>query len=104
MIEKTIIKYDTVFSKKGDIVFISHLDLMLLFRRAIRRSGVPFVLTKGFTPRVKISMPRALKLGQESDREEMSFWVTEEAAPERMKETLNRELPEEIRILKISKA
>ncbi|MCK5450850.1 MAG: DUF2344 domain-containing protein [Candidatus Omnitrophica bacterium] len=34
---------------------------------------MPFVLTKGFTPRVKISITKALKSGKEGLKEEMDF-------------------------------
>ena len=83
------------------MVFISHLDLMNLFRRSIRRSGLPFVLTSGFSPRVRISMPKALKLGAESKKEEMTIWLAEEERPENIKEVLNRELPEGIAIREV---
>ena len=101
-----MIKYDATFEKKGDMVYISHLDLMTLMRRAIRRAGLPFVLTGGFSPRVKISMPKALKLGWESDREEMSFWLREEKRerPENIAETINRQLPEGVRMLEVAEA
>ena len=83
------------------MVYISHLDLMTLFRRAIRRANLPFVLTKGFTPRVKISMPKALKVGKRSASEEMSFWLAEDKGPEELAEGINEQLPEGIRILEI---
>ncbi len=92
------VKYNATFSKKGDIVYISHLDLMSVFRRSLRRSGLPFVLTKGFTPRVKISIPMALKLGKESEAEEMSLWLTGAVDRTEVTEKLNRELPEGIRV------
>ena len=58
----------TVFSKTGDMRFISHLDLVRLFQRACRRAGLPVAVTKGFSPRLKISILKALKLGVESTR------------------------------------
>jgi radical SAM-linked protein len=97
------IRYNTVFSKKGDMVYISHLDLMTLFRRAIRRADLPFFLTGGFSPRVKISMPKALKLGVESNSEEMSLWLTENVPEKIVEERLNVCLPEGVRILKVFK-
>ncbi|MFA6635729.1 MAG: TIGR03936 family radical SAM-associated protein [Candidatus Omnitrophota bacterium] len=97
------IRYNTVFSKKGDMVYISHLDLMTLFRRAIRRADFPFFLTGGFSPRVKISMPKALKLGVESDCEEMSMWLTENVPEKIVEERMNFCLPEGVRILKVFK-
>jgi radical SAM-linked protein len=99
--KKTNVRYDAIFCKKGSMVYISHLDLMALFRRAMRRADLPFVLTEGFTPRVKISMPKALKVGKESDREEMSFWLSEEREPGELLEKLNKELPEGVKVLEI---
>jgi radical SAM-linked protein len=96
--EYTEIKYDMLFEKKGMLSYISHLNLMMLFRRAIRRSDLPFILTKGFTPRVKISLPKALKLGVESDREELQVWFKEELNETMIKEKLNIELPEGVHI------
>jgi radical SAM-linked protein len=101
MIDKESIKYNATFEKKGSMVYISHLDLMTLFRRAIRRAGLEFVLTRGFTPRVKISMPKALKVGKESNSEEMSFWLTEDKDPEELAEAINEQLPEGVRILEV---
>lgn len=84
------------------MVYISHLDLMKLFRRAVRRTALPFFLTEGFTPRVKISMPRALRLGAESDQEEMALWLTAGVSGEKIKEEINSQLPEGIKILSVS--
>ena len=96
------IRYNAVFEKKSDMVYISHLDLMDLFRRAFRRAHLPFVLTEGFTPRIKMSIPQALKLGARSSNEHMSFLLSEKRDVEDVKETINRELPEGIKILDVS--
>ncbi|MDD4956691.1 MAG: TIGR03936 family radical SAM-associated protein [Candidatus Omnitrophica bacterium] len=91
-------KYKADFGKKGQMVFISHLDLMTLFRRALRRSGLPLVFTEGFTPRVKISMPKALKLGVESDHEELVFWLKERVREEEVLTSLRRQVTQGIDI------
>ena len=96
------IKYTAIFEKKGDMVYISHLDLMMLFRRAMRRTDFPFFITEGFTPRVKISMPKALKLGIESENEEMFIWLTENVDTEEVKKKLNEQLPDGVRILGVT--
>jgi radical SAM-linked protein len=101
-LEMNNIKYQLAFCKKGDMVYISHLDLMKLFRRAVRRTGLPFFLTEGFTPRVKLSMPRALKLGAESEQEEMALWLTDRVSGDKIKQDINSQLPEGIKILTVS--
>ncbi|MBF0217034.1 MAG: DUF2344 domain-containing protein [Candidatus Omnitrophica bacterium] len=99
-----MVKYSAVFIKQGLMAFISHLDLMTLFRRAIRRAELPFTLTKGFSPRIKISMERALKLGLESESEKMGFYLEKEQDPVSIKEIINRELPDGIRIVDVFRA
>jgi radical SAM-linked protein len=91
-------KYEAVFEKKGRMIYISHLDLMTLFRRGIRRAKLPFLLSRGYTPRVKISIPQALKLGVESDSEKMTFPLRERLEPENVKKRINDQMPEGIRI------
>jgi len=78
--------------------FISHLDLMRLFMRAVRRAGLPIKMTEGFSPHPKISLKRALKLGVESDNEEATFVLRESIALEDFKQKLQKELPEGIYI------
>jgi len=80
------------------MIYISHLDLMTLFRRAIRRAQLPFVLTEGFTPRVKISIPKALKLGIESCSEEMTLWLGKNVPDEKIIMDINLNLPEGVGI------
>lgn len=57
------------FEKKGAAKYISHLDLQRAFSRAIRRSGVPVALSKGFNPHYTVSFASALALGIESECE-----------------------------------
>lgn len=57
------------FEKKDAAKYISHLDLQRAFSRAIRRSGVPVMLSKGFNPHYTVSFASALALGIESECE-----------------------------------
>ncbi|MCK9604072.1 MAG: TIGR03936 family radical SAM-associated protein [Candidatus Omnitrophica bacterium] len=91
-------KISFIFSKKGYIKYISHLDLMRLFTRAFRRADLPLKMTEGFSPHPKFSIKRALKLGLESDNEEASVMLKELVEPGAFKERLQKELPEGIEI------
>jgi len=81
--------------------FISHLDLMRLFMRAVRRAGLPIKMTEGFSPHPKISLKRALKLGVESDNEEATFVLREPISPDEFKQRLQEQLPEGIYIREV---
>ncbi len=89
-------KIGFIFSKSGLMKYISHLDLMRLFMRAMRRAELPLKMTEGFSPRVKLSFKRALKLGVESDNEEASVVLTEFTSADDFKFRLGRQLPEGI--------
>lgn len=78
--------------------FISHLDLMRLLQRAFRRARLPVMITQGFSPHVKISINKALKLGVESENEEFSVKMSKEVDPQLFKKSLNLNLPDGIRI------
>ena len=86
------------FTKKGTMKFISHLDLMRLFMRALRRADLPVKLTEGFSPHPKLSIKRALKLGLESDNEEAAIVLKELIQPEEFKVRLQQQLPQGIEI------
>lgn len=94
-------KIKTVFSKTGDLRFISHLDLMRLFQRASRRAKLPVTVTKGFSPHLKISVTRALKLGSESLAEEATFQMDERVGPEKFSAAMNENLPCGVKIEKV---
>lgn len=89
-------KLNFIFAKKGTMKFISHLDLMRLFMRAMRRADLPLKMTEGFSPHPKFSIKRALKLGLESEDEEASVVMKEPVVPEDFKDRLQKQLPEGI--------
>ena len=79
--------------------FISHLDLMRLFQRASRRAEAPVTITKGFSPHLKISVTRALKLGLESAGEEAVFHMEKSFGPHGFVEAMNAKLPCGVKVL-----
>ena len=78
--------------------YISHLDLMRLFSRAMRRADLPLKMTEGFSPHPKLSLKRALKLGVESENEEAAVILKQELKPEEFILMLQGQLPEGIEL------
>ena len=91
-------KLKVIFSKTGDMKFISHLDLVRMFQRALRRMDAPVTITKGFSPRLKISITKALKLGLESSAEEAIFYMDKEIDAGKFIESINAKLPNGVRV------
>ena len=84
------------FSKKGKSKYLSHLDLLRQFQRSIRRAEIPVKLTQGFTPRMKLSINPAVKLGVESEGLEARFILTEKLDAKEIESRLKNELPLEL--------
>ncbi len=81
------------FEKRGEAVWISHLDLMRLFQRAFQRAGLTLTHTQGFNPRPSVSIALPLSVGVESRCELLDFALMgEPIACEKIRERLNRAL------------
>ncbi len=91
-------KVSFIFSKQGLMRYISHLDLMRLFMRAMRRADLPLKMSEGFSPHPKLSLKRALKLGIESQHEEAAIVLKFPVEPADFKNRLQKQLPEGIEI------
>lgn len=91
-----------IFEKKGNAVYISHLDLMRLFQRSFKRAGLPLTHTKGFNPRPSVSIALPLSLGVASDCELLDFELEGDAVScQEIKDRLNANLTEGVRILEV---
>lgn len=97
-------KIEFIFAKRKLMKYISHLDLMRLFMRALRRADLPVKITEGFNPHPKLSIKRALKLGLESEHEEAAVVLKEKIRPEEFKERLQGQLPPGIEIKSVQYA
>lgn len=89
------------FAKLGIMRFVSHLDLMRLFQRALRRAGIPVAFSEGFNPHIKLKVIPALKLGVESRDLKVIVRLKEDFENTRLKELLQNNLPIGIEILEV---
>ena len=84
------------FGKQGNMALVSHLDLVRLFDRAIRRASLPISFTGGYHPGPRISIANALSLGTTSSGEIVDFELTEYIAIEDFRTRLVAQLPPDI--------
>ena len=91
-----------LFEKRGNALYISHLDLMRLFQRAFKRAGLNLTHTKGFNPRPSVSIALPLSLGVESGCELLDFEL-EGQKPDNAEicRRLNEALVEGVRVLEV---
>ena len=87
------------FEKLGRMRFLSHLEMLTLFIRAVGRARIPMRYSQGFHPHPKFSFATALSVGIESHAEYMDMEVDGGFSAEELREALNKSLPEGVRVL-----
>ena len=93
-----IFSYRVRFTKTGKMRFLSHHDLMRLFERALRRTGLPLRMTEGYNPHPVIAFPTALGLGIESVDEILEIELSSWSAPRQIEKLLGEQLPEGVAV------
>lgn len=84
--------------KSGEMALLSHLDLMRLFDRAVRRAAIPITFTGGYHPSPRIVPASALPLGVSSSGEIVDFELTQPIPIEEFRTKLAAQLPAELPI------
>jgi radical SAM-linked protein len=87
------------FEKGPSVKFISHLDMMRAFERAIRRTDIPIAYSSGFNPRPRISWGPPLAIGIESDHEFADLNLDGWIKPDELSVKLNKVLPRGFQII-----
>ena len=94
-------KWRVVFSKTGMGKYISHLDLLRCFTRAIQRSGLPVVYSQGFNPHQKMTFSLPLPIGVTSGCETVDIQFEDGVDAPEIKEKLSANLPMDIKVLMV---
>lgn len=92
-------KYVIKFSKEGYIKYTSHLDMLRLFKRAFKKSGIALAYSKGFNPHPKMGFAQPLSLGYTSFCELLELETEENYSREEIFEKVGRFMPEGVTIL-----
>ena len=86
-------KYAVGFSKTGTICYTSHLDIMRLFNRVIKRAGIKLAYSHGFNPHPKMVFAQPLSLGYTGLNEYIEIETTEDHKPGYIAEKLSELMP-----------
>ena len=86
-------RYRLRFQKTGDLRLVSHIDLLHVFERLLRRAALPFASTQGFHPKPCLIFAQALALGVAGLDEVVDLTLAEPLPPEEVLVRLNRQAP-----------
>ena len=81
------------FSRGEEIKYISHLDIMRLWQRALRRASIPLTYSQGFNPHPRISLAAPLAIGVTSSSELMDIFLERRYSPHFFLKSIRNQLP-----------
>jgi len=80
--------------RTGRLRFLSHLETVQAWIRALRRAGIPLAFSQGFHAHPKVTFSTAQPLGEESEAEFMDCILEAFLAPEEALAALRKTLPD----------
>jgi radical SAM-linked protein len=90
-----------VFGRGEELKYLSHLDLMRLWERAIRRTGLPLAYSEGFTPHPRLALAAPLPVGVTSSGELLDLFLCQRVSPRYFLQALRPQLPSGVDISRV---
>lgn len=87
------------FVRGEEVKYISHLDLMRVFERALRRAHIPIAYSQGFNPHPQMVFGLPLSVGVTSEAEYGDFELSADMDPGEFSGRLNQQLPKGLKII-----
>lgn len=81
------------FSRGEALKYISHLDIIRLWERALRRAQIRLAYSEGFSPHPRISLAAPLSVGITSEAELMDVTVANQVSPHWFSAAAGQQLP-----------
>jgi radical SAM-linked protein len=82
------------YRKVGRLRWLSHLEVTRALERGIRRAELPYAVTLGFSPHMRIAYGPALPVGTAGEREALDVWLTSYVVAPKALARLQGSLPE----------
>lgn len=77
-----------------ELRFLANLDMKRVMERCLRRTSIPYALSEGFNPQIKLSLGTILPVGIWGKKEYFDIELKEPMDPLDFKEALNKVLPQ----------
>ena len=86
------------FSRGEQVKYITHLDLMRLWERALLRAGIDLAYSEGFSPHARLSLAAPLAVGVTSSGELLDVFLNTRVTPFEFIRRVSEQLPEGIEV------
>jgi radical SAM-linked protein len=97
----TIQRLRIKYSRGSELKYISHLDLMRLWERALKRAGIPVAYSEGFNPRPRLSFGSPLAVGITSQSELLDIFLEQRVSLLHLMTNVSSQLPDGIAICEL---
>ena len=77
--DPSLFRLRVVFRKAGRLALLSHLEVARALERAVRRADLPYAVSQGFSPHMRIAFGAALPVGVGADAAD--FAIVQELQP-----------------------
>lgn len=77
MADPRLFRLRVTFRETGRLAMLSHLELARALERAVRRAGLPFAVSQGFSPHMRIAFGAALPVGVGGTAEIFDLFLTD---------------------------
>lgn len=94
-------KIRVFYKKRGRLKYISHLDIVRCFERAIKRSKIKVWFTKGFNPHPYLTFAIPTSLGFRSNYEILDLKIEGKVNFKKIRGKLKKSLPSGLEIIKV---
>lgn len=91
-------RYLIAYAQRAEARFLSHLEVMRVFERALRRAGLPLKLSQGFNPRPYLAFALPLAVGVAGRAEYLEVELTQPLPAATLAQRLAAELPSGFRV------
>jgi len=89
------------FARGEQVKFITHLDLMRLWERALRRANIDLAYSEGFTPHPRLSLAAPLAVGVTSSAEILDLFLNSRISPLEFARQVANQLPPGVEVLEV---
>lgn len=98
MADPRLFRLRVVFVKAGRLSMLSHLELCRALERAVRRAKLPYAVSQGFSPHMRIAFGAALPVGVGGTHEFFDLFMERYVAPDKALEALKAASAEDLMV------
>lgn len=92
----TLFRLRAAYVKHGRLAYLGHLEVLHTIERIVRRAELPYAVTQGFSPHMRVGFTSALPVGTASDAEYFDVFLTGYVPPREALERLRAGAPADL--------